>query len=80
MQKLGGNTESKALKELVKLLCWKVIITLKEGNLASANRKYVKQFQHRVARDKIAHKLKKKKNKWREQIALSKCGMSKLIV
>lgn len=61
MQKSGGSIESKALKELVELPCWKVIITLKEeGNLASADRKYVMQFQHGVARDKIAHKLKKK--------------------
>lgn len=59
MQKSGLSTEGKALKELVELPCWKVIITLKEGNLASADRKYVMQFQHRVARDKISHKLKK---------------------
>lgn len=59
MQKSGGSTESKALKELVELPCWKVIITLKEGNLPSADRKYVKQFQQRVARDKIVHKPKK---------------------
>lgn len=45
----------------MELPCWKVIISLKEGNLASADRKYVMQFQHRVARDKIAHKLEKKK-------------------
>lgn len=36
------------------------MFTLKVGNLASAGRKYVMQFQHRVAGDKIAHKLKKK--------------------
>lgn len=59
MQKLGDSIESKALKELVELPCWKVIITLNEGHLASADRKYVMQFQHRVARGKIAHKLKK---------------------
>lgn len=76
MQKLGGSVESKALKELVELPCWKVIITLKEGNLASADRKYVMQFQHRVARDKIAHKLKKN---CREQFAWPKCAMSKLM-
>lgn len=79
MQKSGGSIESKALKELVELPCWKVIITLKEeGNLASADRKYVMQFQHRVARDKIAHKLKKKTN-CREHFAWPKCAMSKLI-
>jgi len=60
MQKSGGSVGSKALKELVELPCWKVIITLKEGNLVTAHRKYVMQFQHRVAGDKIAHKLKKK--------------------
>lgn len=59
----GSREESKALKELVELPCWKVIIALKEGNLASADRKYVMQFQYRVARDRIAHKLKKKDQK-----------------
>lgn len=54
----GSSEESKALKELVEFPCWKVIIALKEGNLASADRKYVMQFQHRVAGDRIAHELK----------------------
>lgn len=57
----GSSVERKALKELVELPCWKVIITLKEGNLASADRKYVMQFQHRVARDRIAINWKKNK-------------------
>lgn len=56
----GSSVESKALKELVELPCWKVIIALKEGNLASADRKYVMQFQHRLARDRIAVNWKKK--------------------
>jgi len=45
----GSNIEGKVLKELAELSCWKVMITLEEGNLASADRKYVMQFQHRVA-------------------------------
>lgn len=45
----GSNIEGKAAKELAELSCWKVMITLEEGNLASADRKYVMQFQHRVA-------------------------------
>lgn len=40
----GSSAESKALKDLVELPCWKVRIALKEGNLASADRKYVMQF------------------------------------
>lgn len=54
------------------------MFTLKVGNLASAGRKYVMQFQHRVAGDKIAHKLKKKK--WREHFAWPTCAVSKLVM
>lgn len=60
IKKSGSSIEGKALKELAELSCWKVMITLEEGNLASADRKYVMQFQHRVAWDKIALKLKKR--------------------